>query len=199
MVAPTGFFGSATLKAVKNFQRANGISPTGYVATYTRAKIKEIDCNGGSIQLPVSANPVNSSFGQPCIKDCNPGFQDQGKVGTPTPTMPAIPATMMAPIPIPNTMMAPIPATSSAVNVSSYSMPKYVMPTVVTPASNLQMACTSTTAPFIKVLDPNGNFNFDISENNTGLNMKISWLMCNIPKNQVKVELRQGTSSYVFN
>lgn len=41
----TGFFGKATLGAVKAFQSANGITPTGYVGTYTRAAITKIDCD----------------------------------------------------------------------------------------------------------------------------------------------------------
>lgn len=45
---PTGFFGRMTLNAVKAFQSANGISATGFVGPATRAKIKDIDCNGGS-------------------------------------------------------------------------------------------------------------------------------------------------------
>lgn len=41
---PTGFFGVLTLQAVKNFQQANGISPTGFVGPITRAKIKALSC-----------------------------------------------------------------------------------------------------------------------------------------------------------
>ena len=43
---PTGFFGLMTLKAVKDFQSANGIAPTGVVGPITRAKIKVISCEG---------------------------------------------------------------------------------------------------------------------------------------------------------
>lgn len=39
---PTGFFGLATFKAVKDFQKSVDISPTGFVGPLTRAKIKEI-------------------------------------------------------------------------------------------------------------------------------------------------------------
>jgi len=45
---PTGYFGLLTFKAVKDFQRSNGISPTGYVGATTRAKIANITCNGVS-------------------------------------------------------------------------------------------------------------------------------------------------------
>lgn len=43
-VEPTGFFGVLTLQAAKNFQQANGISPTGFVGPITRAKIKALSC-----------------------------------------------------------------------------------------------------------------------------------------------------------
>lgn len=59
---PTGFFGKATLIAVKAFQKDNNISPTGYVGTVTRSKIKQIDCDmtppSNSSSSP-SVNPVN--------------------------------------------------------------------------------------------------------------------------------------------
>lgn len=44
---PTGFFGSATRRAVIAFQNDNNLraTPPGYVGPGTRAKIKEIDCN----------------------------------------------------------------------------------------------------------------------------------------------------------
>jgi len=43
---PTGFFGVITLRAVKSFQKANDISPTGFVGPTTRAKIKTLSCSG---------------------------------------------------------------------------------------------------------------------------------------------------------
>lgn len=45
----TGFFGVLTLKAVKDFQKANNITPTGYVGPLTRAALLTV-----SINLPVS-------------------------------------------------------------------------------------------------------------------------------------------------
>ncbi len=61
-VNPTGYFGRATLAAVKSFQTANGISGTGYVGPITRAKIKAIDCNGASINgvTPLVSNTQNT-------------------------------------------------------------------------------------------------------------------------------------------
>jgi hypothetical protein len=41
---PTGFFGIATLKAVKKLQSDNHINPTGFVGALTRAKINELSC-----------------------------------------------------------------------------------------------------------------------------------------------------------
>lgn len=42
---PTGFFGMMTFKATKNFQMRNGISPTGFIGSLTRAKIKALTCS----------------------------------------------------------------------------------------------------------------------------------------------------------
>ncbi len=53
---PTGYLGKVTKKALQDFQRANGISPTGTVGPLTRAKIKEISCKASS----VSTQPVVS-------------------------------------------------------------------------------------------------------------------------------------------
>lgn len=44
-VLPTGYFGVATLKGVKDFQKKHNITPTGFVGSLTRAKIKEITCS----------------------------------------------------------------------------------------------------------------------------------------------------------
>jgi hypothetical protein len=51
---PTGFFGIATLKAVKDYQASIGLSPTGYVGSLTRAKINAT-C-GGSESTTSSRN-----------------------------------------------------------------------------------------------------------------------------------------------
>jgi peptidoglycan hydrolase-like protein with peptidoglycan-binding domain len=41
----TGYFGAGTLKAVRQFQRENGLTPTGFVGPLTREKIKSVSCN----------------------------------------------------------------------------------------------------------------------------------------------------------
>jgi uncharacterized repeat protein (TIGR01451 family) len=51
---PTGYFGVGTLAAVKKYQSANGITPTGFVGALTRAKIKAQTCGGA----PVNPGPV---------------------------------------------------------------------------------------------------------------------------------------------
>lgn len=60
-VTPTGFFGILTLRAATAFQSANGISPTGFVGTYTRAKIKEIGCGNtpNPVPVPVPVPPTS--------------------------------------------------------------------------------------------------------------------------------------------
>jgi hypothetical protein len=47
---PTGYFGILTVKAVKDFQKSNGINPTGYVGPITREKIKTLTCDGAISQ-----------------------------------------------------------------------------------------------------------------------------------------------------
>ncbi|MES2622956.1 MAG: peptidoglycan-binding domain-containing protein [Patescibacteria group bacterium] len=41
---PTGFYGTATVAAVKKFQSANGINSTGMVDANTRAHIQSLSC-----------------------------------------------------------------------------------------------------------------------------------------------------------
>lgn len=53
-VEPNGFFGPATLKAVKYFQKKNGFITSGYVGPMTRAKIKEMSCNDGDSGVSIS-------------------------------------------------------------------------------------------------------------------------------------------------
>jgi peptidoglycan hydrolase-like protein with peptidoglycan-binding domain len=46
---PNGYFGQATLSALKQFQSVNGLSSTGYVGPLTRALIQKISCVTTSI------------------------------------------------------------------------------------------------------------------------------------------------------
>jgi peptidoglycan hydrolase-like protein with peptidoglycan-binding domain len=55
--AATGYFGSKTRVAVKAFQSANGISPSGYVGALTSAKVKEISC-GDATTPAISSDPT---------------------------------------------------------------------------------------------------------------------------------------------
>jgi hypothetical protein len=43
-VTPTGYYGVLTLQAVKDFQRAHGVPPTGFVGPLTRAKVRAVSC-----------------------------------------------------------------------------------------------------------------------------------------------------------
>ena len=59
---PNGFFGKATLKAVKAFQAAASLMPTGYVGPLTIAKIEAIDCAPDSASaLADATNTTDSS------------------------------------------------------------------------------------------------------------------------------------------
>ena len=57
---PTGYFGVLTFAAVKKYQTANGISPTGFVGPITRAQIKTQTCSTSSV-VPVVANQNSTS------------------------------------------------------------------------------------------------------------------------------------------
>lgn len=65
---PTGYFGILTLKAVKDFQKDSGITPTGYVGAITKAKISSLTGCDGTIIIttPISkSNPVISGVSGP--------------------------------------------------------------------------------------------------------------------------------------
>ena len=77
-VSPTGYFGSLTIAAVKAFQSANNLNPTGYVDSITRNLIQNIDCNytkiissgtssGVTGTTPVSPNQTGSITTTPVI------------------------------------------------------------------------------------------------------------------------------------
>ena len=48
----TGYFGLNTFSAVKQFQKKVGLVPTGYVGLLTKAKVKDISCNGLEVAAP---------------------------------------------------------------------------------------------------------------------------------------------------
>lgn len=60
--SPTGYFGLSTLKAVKNFQSAGSIAPTGFVGPSTRLKISaKTGCGNTSVAPVVApATPTNA-------------------------------------------------------------------------------------------------------------------------------------------
>lgn len=80
---PTGYYGNATKRAVKLFQRDYSISPTGNIGAYSRSKIKEVSCGANNYPLnpapaqtqpvtilitPVTTNPVTQVSALPsCI------------------------------------------------------------------------------------------------------------------------------------
>jgi hypothetical protein len=61
----TGYFGSSTLVAVKEFQKKYAISVTGFVGVASRAKLKELTCPG--IPATVSLTPSTSSPKTPVV------------------------------------------------------------------------------------------------------------------------------------
>ena len=59
-VAPTGYFGSMTLTAVKAFQSANGLSADGYAGAITRAKIQSLDCKSTTSTTSTTNTTTNT-------------------------------------------------------------------------------------------------------------------------------------------
>lgn len=74
---PTGFFGNATLAAVKSFQTQNGLSPTGYVGPITKGKIQGLSCGG--VTTSVTTSTVTTDPSIEVLRD-----NKNGTVGTPT-------------------------------------------------------------------------------------------------------------------
>jgi peptidoglycan hydrolase-like protein with peptidoglycan-binding domain len=76
---PTGFFGSATRRAVIAFQNDNGLraTPPGFVGPATRAKIQAIDCSGDSA---TNATPV----APPVIHNDTPKYTAPQVTSSPT-------------------------------------------------------------------------------------------------------------------
>lgn len=62
---PTGFYGFVTTRAVIAFQKAQGLSQTGFVDAATRAKIKELSCgNLSAISITNITGPSTLKTGQ---------------------------------------------------------------------------------------------------------------------------------------
>lgn len=85
-VSPNGYFGPATLSAVKNYQLNNNISNTGRVGPATRKKIRDDSCkinnNSASVLDAVSNQPNNNSV-------------VEGNKNNPTVTSPATGSTLV--------------------------------------------------------------------------------------------------------
>lgn len=53
---PTGYFGTVTYNAVKNFQSAKGLLSSGFVGSYTRNALQSATCNGQYYPYPNNNN-----------------------------------------------------------------------------------------------------------------------------------------------
>lgn len=63
---PTGYYGGLTWAAVAKFQRANGISGTGYTGPLTRARLQQLTCGMPQNTLSISAAyPSQGIVGSP--------------------------------------------------------------------------------------------------------------------------------------
>ncbi len=59
----TGYFGLATQKAVRSFQKNNNLISSGIVAAITRAKIKSVSCAAPTSELKLESTYLNKSLG----------------------------------------------------------------------------------------------------------------------------------------
>ncbi len=61
-VTANGNYGPATIKAVKDFQKANNLIVTGVVGNVTRGKVNELSCAASASYLPVASSTGEVSF-----------------------------------------------------------------------------------------------------------------------------------------
>jgi peptidoglycan hydrolase-like protein with peptidoglycan-binding domain len=113
----TGYFGLGTFAAVKQFQRTSGLSPTGYVGVLTKAKIKEISCNG--VQ---SISSVRTAPSQADGQEINPQNVMRIKPPAATSTRPVM-CTMEARLCPDGRMMARNPSTCEWISTSCLTTP----------------------------------------------------------------------------
>lgn len=69
-VEPNGYFGQATLNAVKSYQSSKGLAATGYVGQLTRSKISQDTCREdyltSNTNVPPIANPITWPMPEVC-------------------------------------------------------------------------------------------------------------------------------------
>lgn len=78
-LTPSGYFGEATLFAVKNFQANSNIVSTGYVGPITRLSIKQKTCNVTQSTIPASSTVTSTTSSTQSV---NVTFPSTGQVLT---------------------------------------------------------------------------------------------------------------------
>ncbi len=129
-VQPNGRFGVNTLKAVKDFQRVNRISATGYVGPVTRARIKKVSCTENEntipeynpMPTPTPIAPIPSPDEIPLENppgDETTPLQNQVPIQTPTPS----PSASVSPSPSSSATPTPTPTASPSSSPSPSGSP----------------------------------------------------------------------------
>lgn len=77
--APTGYFGILTFKAVKQFQKAHNISPTGFVGALTRAVLSKMTVAPGTVGLTETFEGTVTAYSTQCFSDGECSITVDGK------------------------------------------------------------------------------------------------------------------------
>lgn len=76
---PTGYFGVVTLKAVKEFQKAHGVNPTGYVGPLTRAVLANMTSSPDSFGTAEKFEGTVTAYSVSCFADGECSITVDGK------------------------------------------------------------------------------------------------------------------------
>lgn len=76
---PTGYFGVVTLKAVKDFQKAHGVNPTGYVGPLTRAVLANMTSSPDSFGVAEKFEGKVTAYSVSCFADGECSITVDGK------------------------------------------------------------------------------------------------------------------------
>jgi hypothetical protein len=77
--SPTGYFGILTFKAVKDFQRAHNINPTGLVGPFTRAMLSKLTANSPTPVMTETFEGTITAYSTGCFSDGECSITVDGK------------------------------------------------------------------------------------------------------------------------
>ena len=198
--SPNGFFGRQTWAGVKKFQSDNGITPTGNVGPFTRAKIQQIDCNPTTPTTPTntsgntiqSVNPANTPSVSPTVSTPNANVMSQTQAQafvsslgisgvaaqtlisalTTTPNANSTNHLNPANQPVVTPANTPAPACNDRVCLGNTTSTTNTTGTTTT----TNTVCGANSTPSITVISPNGGEVYT-----AGQQVTVNWTSCNIP------------------